>query len=252
MKPDVVVDVGNSRIKWGRCADGRVTAIAALPPDDPSAWKQQLVKWNLGGSCLWAVAGVHPQRRDTIAGWLKEHRHSVLQIDDGMQLPIPILIDNPNQVGIDRLLNAIAACQRVPRDVCRIIVDAGTAVTVDCVDERGRFRGGAILPGFRLMGQALRNFTAQLPLVEQIESPVWSVPASSTRTAIEAGIFWAVAGGVRALVRNMTAWVSTTRERELFLTGGAASLLAPVMDTDAIVWPEMTLEGIRISAEARS
>ena len=66
MNVDIVVDVGNSRIKWGRCAAGSIAASASLPPDDPTAWQQQLDAWQIAGPLSWLVSGVQPQRRDRL------------------------------------------------------------------------------------------------------------------------------------------------------------------------------------------
>ncbi len=127
------------------------------------------------------------------------------------------------------------------------MVDAGSAVTVDWLDEEGTFRGGAILPGLRLMIQALHDYTALLPLIAAPRS-VPRVPGSGTAEAMEAGVFWAVAGGVRALVEQMSP--ATAALPEVFLTGGDGALLQPVLGNRVRAWPEMTLEGIRLAAEA--
>jgi type III pantothenate kinase len=97
------------------------------------------------------------------------------------------------------------------------------------------------------MAQALHAHTALLPPVE-VASPPPAVPATSTSAAMQAGIFWAVAGGVEALRREL-ARVSP-RPAEVFLTGGDGPLLAPVLGPDIQHWPFMTLEGVRVVAEA--
>jgi pantothenate kinase type III len=98
------------------------------------------------------------------------------------------------------------------------------------------------------MAQALHDHTALLPVVT-IDSANPILPGRSTVAAIEAGVFWAVAGGIKALVRQLLARAGEPRDREVFLAGGGAALLAPMMDTDVILWPEMTLEGLRLTAE---
>src|SRR5207248_764001 len=153
----------------------------------------------------------------------------------------------PDSVGIDRLLNAVAAARRVRPGTAAVLVDAGSAVTVDWLDGSGAFAGGAIFPGLRLMTQALHDYTALLPLVK-IERANPPVPATSTRVAIETGVFWAVAGGIEALVARLAAGFSGTTE--VFLTGGDAPLLAKALNPNVQLWPHMTLEGIRIAAEA--
>jgi type III pantothenate kinase len=166
---------------------------------------------------------------------------------------------DPERVGLDRLLNAIAAKDRVKREVSIFIVDAGSAVTVDWVDEFGVFRGGAIFPGFPLMTKALHDYTAKLPLIHmthRVPSPV----GTCTEKAMESGVFWAVAGGIKAILRQMAEFpqkyadehttLSSRPSPVIFLTGGDAKTLAATIGTEVILWPEMTLEGIRIAAEA--
>ena len=81
-------------------------------------------------------------------------------------MPLEVELEHPDKVGIDRLLNAVAANRRRQEHVAAILVDAGSAVTVDYLDGNGVFRGGAIFPGFRLMARALHDYTALLPIVD--------------------------------------------------------------------------------------
>jgi type III pantothenate kinase len=259
MKPDMVADVGNSRIKWGECKHGYIAGSASLPPDDLDAWQGKLEGWVSTRPLAWAVSGVHPERRDRLADWLRQRGDKVLVLDSWRQLRVQVSLAQPERVGIDRLLNAVAAKNRRMRRVPAIVIDAGSAVTVDLVDETCVFRGGAIFPGVRLMAQALHDYTALLPLVE-VRASNPALPGTSTEDAIAAGVFWAVAGGIKALVRQLAARARELADPHLagprphppivFLTGGDAHLLAPVMDADIQVWPTMTLEGIRLAAEA--
>lgn len=246
MKPDVVVDVGNSRIKWGVCGDEGLRHICSLPPNDFAVWEQQFVRWALQPQCRWVVAGVHPARRDRLADWLRQHQQRVVILDDPQCLPLRVLLERPDYVGVDRLFDAVAANSRRSPETPAAIIDAGSAVTVDLLGPDGAFVGGAILPGLRLMAKALHDYTALLPVVEP-PSQAPPLPGKATRSAIEAGIFWAVAGGIEAIVREYRIHCGSTVE--VFLTGGDGPLLHSVL-REPQLWPEMTLEGIRLSAEA--
>jgi type III pantothenate kinase len=249
MSPDVVVDIGNTRIKWGRCARGAITGVVSLPPTALDAWQAQLEAWGLSAGSTWAVASVHPARRDTLVRWLEERRARVWVASAAQQLPLEILVSHPDRVGIDRLLNAVAACHSWERRrLPAVIADAGSAVTVDWVDERGAFRGGSIFPGLRLMARALHEHTALLPLVE-VTTPRPYLPGLSTPQAIEAGVYYATVGGINTLIELFRA--GSALETHVYLTGGDAALLAHAVDSRAEVWPEMTLEGLRLSAEAQ-
>jgi len=249
MTPAAVADVGNTRIKWGLCSGAGVADMVSLAADDPAAWHHQLRAWKLTGPLAWAVSGVHPHRRDRLVEWLRSLGARVLVLDTWTQLPLQVLVERPERVGMDRLLSAVAARSRVRSGSSALVVDAGTAITVNWVDEAGAFRGGAILPGLRLMAGALHEHTALLPLLDPPPSGPPAFPGTSTRAAIEVGVFWAAAGCVQALLRPFEA-ASPPRPWELFLTGGDGGLLAPALARAHPFWPEMTLEGIRLAAEA--
>ncbi len=245
MRPDVVVDVGNSRIKWGLCGPDAVRDSCSLPADEPAAWEQQCQRWELAANCQWIVTGVHPQRREQLIAWLRARGQRVRMLDDPTELPLRVLLERPDHVGVDRLLDAVAANSRRKAGVPAVVIDAGSAVTVDLLDANGAFLGGAILPGMRLMAKALHDYTALLPLLAPPEKPP-AVPGTSTPAAMEAGIFWAVAGGVQALIGLSGAALGWPGH--IFLTGGDGGRLQAAFP-EAQLWPEMTLEGIRLSAE---
>src|SRR5260221_8257908 len=220
----LVADVRNTRIKWGLCNDAGVGLAASLP-EEPDAWRKQLGEWKIIGPQRWTVAGVHPKRRDRLADWLRQNGHTVHVLDHFSKVPIALKLETPETVGLDRLLNALAAKALVPVGHPAVIIDAGSAVTVDLLDDDGVFSGGSIFPGLRLMAEALHDHTAQLPLVKVDRAE--TVPAHSTPTAIAAGVYWAVVGGVSALVRALSLTVPMTEPLAVFLTGGDAALIAP-------------------------
>ena len=247
MNPALVADVGNSRVKFGRCIADRVADFAALPAEDPAEWRMQLDLWQLGGQACCAVGGVHPQRLICLVEWLRRRGNQVQLIYSHEQLPLPVAVESPERVGIDRLLNAVAANLRRRPGIPAIVIDAGSAVTVDYINATGTFCGGAIFPGLRLMARALGDYTAGLPVVD-LPDAAPPTPGRSTRAAIVAGIFWAEVGGIEALIRQMEG--SERPAAEIFLGGGDASLLGTALEREVTVWPQITLEGIRAAAAA--
>jgi type III pantothenate kinase len=245
MTPTVVADVGNTRIKWGLCSPLEIVEVCSLPID-PAAWQQQLRRWNLTQPGAWVVTGVHPLRCDALVQWLRDQGQSVRLVSDPSELPLRVLVERPDHVGIDRLLDAVAVNSRRTPGRPAVILDAGSAVTVDFLDEKGAFTGGSIFPGLRLMAQSLHDYTALLPLVDPPPA-IPRLPGTATRSAIEAGIFFAVVGGMKALIEEYGARTRSTPE--VFLTGGDSTLLHPALP-DAKHWPALTLEGIRLTAEA--
>jgi type III pantothenate kinase len=246
MNPAVVVDIGNTRIKWGRCTPAGIAATVSLPPADPGAWLRQLREWGLPPRSAWVLTSVQPARCAELAKWLAQQDQAVTLIDEARLLPLRVELEKPDHVGIDRLLDAVAVNQRRPAGVGAVIVDAGSAITVDWVDENGAFQGGAILPGMRLMSEALHLYTALLPRVP-VPQKIPPLPGKATPAAIEVGIYWAAAGGIRGLIDAYRA--QADREPVVFLTGGDTEFLAPALP-GATPWPGMTLEGIRLSALA--
>jgi type III pantothenate kinase len=245
MTPTVVVDVGNTRIKWGRCVQGQIKETISLPPDSES-WQAQVVAWRLQKRGTWVLSGVHPPRRDRLADWLRARGEQVQIIDSWRELDLKTNVESPEKVGIDRLLNALAAVGIQPGRLPAIVISAGSAVTVDWIDESGTFCGGAIFPGPGLMARALHDYTALLPIVEINDTnPV--VPAKSTIAAIEAGIFCASVGGISEVCTRLQKGAGNARE--LYLTGGYGKQLGAVMAQPFRLWPEMTLEGLRLAAK---
>lgn len=260
MTAHVVVDVGNTRIKWGRVsADGRAIDAVASLPDDPAAWETARGAWHAGitRSLRWAIASVQPDRARRLEGWLLGRGDRVVTLG-AAQLPLDVRLPRPDRAGIDRLLNAVAACGRLDPDRPAVLIDAGSAVTVDWLDEQHAFRGGVIFPGLELMAEALHRYTALLPRV-QVSLPVPAAPAESTIPAIQAGICLAVVGGIRETVAHYAA--GAARSPRIFLTGGQAPLLCQAMRLldppqalpppwhDFVLWPEQTLTGILRSVE---
>jgi type III pantothenate kinase len=248
----LVADIGNSRIKWGQCGPAGIVQSAYVAPDDPDSWRKQLQEWRADQSNSWTLAGSHPDRRDRFADWLRKRGDTVRVLKNSTEIPLAILLPRPDRVGLDRLLNALAAKELVPPGAPAIIVDAGSAITVDLLNDSGAFAGGAILPGLRMMAQALHDHTAVLPFVE----PPALAPAAlggDTEAAIQAGIFWSAAGGIAALANAMSLLAPSTDRVRVFVTGGDASRFECGEFLDRSRYqvefrPLLTLEGIRLAA----
>ncbi len=161
----------------------------------------------------------------------------------GEDFPIPIHadVDEPGRVGTDRLLAALAAYRRAGR-AC-IVIDAGTAVTVDAVDEDGTFLGGAIFPGPGLMARSLADGTAQLPLVEVGREfvPERAI-GKNTQEAIRSGIMRALAGGIGGIAGDMMQVVGTAAP--VYITGGYAPPEHGERGIAESVVPDLVLEGL--------
>ncbi len=166
-------------------------------------------------------------------------------------LPVEVRVEHPERVGIDRLLNAVAVNRVRQPQRPAIVVDLGTACTVDFISADGAFEGGAILPGTTLSATALHSGTATLPQLttEKFDSPP-EVIGKSTQAAISSGIYWGLVGAVRALVDRMSRECSETPQ--LFLTGGEATRIVTHLADDVQPprhIPHLVLSGIALVAE---
>lgn len=151
---------------------------------------------------------------------------------------LPIKIDNPQEVGADRLVNVYAGRQKYNSPL--IIVDMGTATTFDCVSSAGEYVGGVIAPGVAVSAEALFARTAKLPRVE-FKVPK-SVLGHNTITALQSGILYGFAGQIDGLVNRLKKELG--EGVRVIATGGLANLIAPVTETIDEVDPMLTLDGL--------
>jgi type III pantothenate kinase len=238
----LVADIGNTRIKIGVAGGDQLLSTASLPPDDPPALEAQLRAWDVAPGAAWVIAGVHPPRRDRLRDSLENRGDSVRILYDYRDLPIRSSVRLPERVGIDRLLNAIAVRSMLREAVAAIVIDAGSAVTVDWIDAAGVFEGGAIFPGLTLMSQSLHDYTAQLPLVDLSGDMEPPLPGKDTSEAIRAGIYYTVCGGIDRIVERMSEHCGGAR---VFLAGGHTELLMDLRCRPQRLGAFVALEGIR-------
>lgn len=166
--------------------------------------------------------------------------HDPLVIGPGMRTGMPILYDNPREVGADRIVNAIAAYERCGR-AC-IVVDFGTATTFDVISEKGQYLGGVIVPGVGISADALFSRAAKLPRVE-IARPR-SVIGKTTVDAIQSGLVFGYVGLVEGLVARIASELETTPA--VIATGGLARLISEQSAIVDEVVEFLTLDGLRM------
>lgn len=165
--------------------------------------------------------------------------------DGGFDAGIELRIDNPSEVGADRLVNTAGALEKYKPPL--IIVDSGTATTFDVIGSDGAFEGGIITPGINLSLVALNNAAAKLPRIE-IRKPD-KIVGSNTVTAMQSGIFW----GYVALIDGLVAQIKAEREEEMTVigTGGVVSLFEGSTKMIDYFDAELTLDGlVRIAKNA--
>jgi type III pantothenate kinase len=163
-----------------------------------------------------------------------------LIVGPGIKTGMPILYDNPREVGADRIVNAVAAYEKYGGDI--IIVDFGTATTFDYISKKGEYMGGCITPGIMIASEALFSKTAKLPRVE-LSRPK-SVIGKDTISSMQAGILFGYAGLVDGLIDRIKTEVKSNPK--VIATGGLATVIANETKSINIVDEMLTLEGLRI------
>jgi len=167
--------------------------------------------------------------------------HEMLVVGPSVKTGMPIRVDNPHEVGADRLVNAVAAYERA-KDAC-VVVDFGTAITYDAVSSAGEYLGGIISPGAEISIDALYEHAAKLPKVEIAEPR--ALIGKSTVEAIRSGIAFGFAGQVEGIVGRLRQELG---ERTLVIaTGGLARAVVPfIRETIDEVDELLTLVGLRL------
>ena len=171
-------------------------------------------------------------------------KHAPHWIDAKSYPGMPILYSNPNEVGADRIVNAVAAYERYRTSL--IVIDFGTATTFDVITGKGEYLGGAISPGIGISSEALFAKASKLPRVEIFQPPT-HVIGTDTITSIQSGIIYGYAGMVDGMVKRISAEI--TPAPKVIATGGLAPLIQNVANTIEAVEPDLTLTGLKIIAD---
>ncbi len=160
---------------------------------------------------------------------------------DSVKKLMPILYNNPNEVGPDRIVNAIAAYNKYK--TAMIIIDFGTATTFDVISKKGEYLGGAIAPGVMISSEALFQKASRLPRVEIFKAP-GRVIGKDTIESIKSGIIYGNAAMVDGMVERMAKEMET--KPKILATGGLAPLIADASQTIEKIEQSLTLDGLKI------
>lgn len=249
----LVVDVGNTQTHFGVFAPGRdvvqehwrfATVRESTQDELGAALSNLLALRGLGlgdvGSSI--ISSTVPQLVDQWTAMAGRYLgHEMLVVGPSIRTGMAIRIDNPREVGADRLVNAVAAFARY-HATC-VVVDFGTAITYDAVSAAGEYLGGIITPGAEISLEALYERAAKLPKVEMNEPR--ALIGKSTVDAIRSGIAFGYAGQVEGIVRRLRAELGD--HTTVVATGGLASTLVPfIRETIDEVDEFLTLTGLRL------
>ena len=239
---NLLIDIGNTRTKWLLQADGLSQVRGALG-------NQELESLDFTGFRVSsAIASCVANERvfDLIAQQVQDQlgidlQRAVVSESEGGLINA---YRRRDQLGVDRWLAAIGA-HHIVRDRTLVVVDAGTAVTVDLVSRDNVFQGGVILPGVRLMQESLIGNTAKIAS-EPVD--VTSVVGQTTQECVNAGAQYGIAGAIEKLVKEMVAWLDAeiSDEPVVLLCGGDAERLSALLAVEHRVEPDLVFGGLSV------
>jgi type III pantothenate kinase len=232
-----ICDGGEIRGEWRIATDGRRTA------DEYAVWLTQLFALdglNRDDVTGAIIATVVPDALFNLQSLCKRYfkTQPLVVGESGVKLGVKVLLDNPDEVGADRLVNAVSAHERYPGDL--ILLDFGTATTFDVVNAAGDYVGGVIAPGINLSLEALHKAAAKLPRIGVKRPP--HVIGKSTVPAMQSGVYWGYISLIEGLVSRMTGEIG--RKSTVIATGGLAPLFADATPAIDHLDPQLTVRGL--------
>ena len=238
---NLLLDIGNTRVKWARVESNIFIsgqAIAHKSSKFIRIIEQQWIALSTPDNlAISSVTAKHiAEQVITLAQQLWPDIKVIIAKSSAQAFSVSNAYPQPEKLGIDRWLGLIAWQHYYPNQ-CGGIVDCGTAITIDCINNNGEHLGGVISPGLQLMKQALQHSTEALPLTTEHYSAALS---NTTESAIYSGTLYAAAGFIEKTITDLAqgkTWV---------LTGGDAQLLQPYLNINCIVDTDLVLKGLSL------
>lgn len=248
-QPLLTVDIGNTSIALAlfstplETSPRKTAKIALSVGTDQAAFLRRLKTFLgsrvSGGTFAVILSSVVPAATNALLPSLRRLTRQIVTVDSRLNLGIALTVDHPKAVGADRIANVVAAEALISKTSA--VIDCGSATTISLIHNHALL-GGAILPGIRMMRDALRQNTAKLPAVPLDPPPAAVGP--NTKAAIQSGIMIGTVAGVEGIIRR------AEQERRvrftLVLTGGHAAHLQPLFTRPVILRPDLTMQGLRL------
>ncbi len=246
----LAIDIGNTNVALGIFKDNELVATWRIStdlnrmPDEYTSMLLTLFPYkglkttDIKGAIICSVV---PPLVGTFEEMCRDYFHiSPLIVEAGIKTGIRIAMDNPREVGADRVVNALAAHNLYGAPA--IIIDLGTATTFDIISETGDYLGGVIAPGIGIAAEALFTRTAKLPRVE-LEAPP-HVIGKNTVTAMQSGLIFGYVGLIEGLVSRIQTELKA--KARVIATGGLAGIITKQTSVIEKVEPNLTLLGLRM------
>jgi type III pantothenate kinase len=246
----LVIDVGNTNTTLGVYQGNSLRALWRLATSREQTADEygilihnlftleKLAATDIGGIM---IASVVPPLNFVLGEMARKYfKMEPLFLGPGTRTGMAILVDTPQEVGADRIADAVAAYEKYGGPC--IVVDFGTAITFDCISKKGEYLGGLIMPGIGIAAEALFHRTAKLPRVE-IREPDRLI-GTNTINSIQGGLFYGAVGAVDGILDRLCAVLGS--ETKVVTTGGQAPMVAGASKYKPPIDSSLTLEGLRI------
>lgn len=234
----LIIDKGNTRTKVAVCKKEELLSVMAVDCLDVNFVAELLSKYDITATIFSSVSGLESS---DVMNYLVEKTQFFTMSED-LSLPITLNYFPKYSLGNDRIAAIVGGCNIFPQENV-LVIDAGSCICLDFINNKREYKGGSISLGFQMKCKALNTFTARLPLVEINENKV-SVCSLNTIDCIKSGII----NGTIAEIRGMIDMISKEQdsEFEIIVTGGDANLISENLNIKTIVEPNLVLQGLNM------
>ena len=250
----ITIDIGNTSTSAGLVDIEKLTCIESysFPSENVveqiiSTVKKIQVKYQSSNS--------FPVKVCTVIRYIQKDLHAALSAISNVggitfvkyheNLPVKINYEDPDILGTDRIANLLYSLHKYPKEDI-IIIDAGTAITIDMLSSNKEFAGGFILPGVTTQLNSLHENTSELPLIED-ETGTGSFPPNSTHSAIVSGVCYGIGGGISSIIKKLRK--KFPDNKRILTCGGTWRVIESFIDFEYLFIPEITLVGVGLYKE---
>ena len=231
---NLIIDVGNTRIKTAVFDDGKMIHNESLTNDSfISEAKKIIKKYKCTSAIISSVGSVNKSQIDELRAEI-----SLIELDYNTKVPFVNKYSTPKTLGVDRIALVSSAISTYPNKNV-LIIDAGTCITYDFLNNEGNYYGGAISPGLQMRYKALNVFTEKLPLLEPSEK--FELLGNSTETSIHSGIINGVINEIDGMIKQ---YRKKNTDLTVVLTGGDVNFLSNRLKNGIFANPNFLLEGL--------
>jgi type III pantothenate kinase len=250
----LTIDVGNTNTVLGIYDQAKLLhswRVKTDPRDTADElwlrYRALVAEYEISGLAICSTVPSSLRELRTMVARYFEHLPTTI-IEPGTKTGVPLLVDNPREIGADRIVNTLAAHHLVGDEIPAIVVDFGTSTNLDVVSPKGEFLGGALAPGIEISVDALAARAAQLRKVELVRPK--SAIGKNTVEALQSGTIFGFAGQVDGLVRIISGELATLYPNSpkpiVIATGGLAILVKDIAETVDRYEPDLTLLGLAL------